>query len=360
MRITSEKMSNIATESGANIAVSSIEPFANEILESVVLKLGEIENIGQINRQNNSKAIFDDYLDLGLPTGPEPDVEFIFSGMDDFEIDGPFVHEQRRLEGGNLKLSENQVIVSKALAVRNGWEIGSLLTFQIENKGLIDIEIAGLYSTIEVSGRIDDLQIYGTTELINRIQGDNLYTFVQFYVINPGDIKMTRKKIEELVWSEGFYVNVNDFLYQRMVSPMYSLRVLLKTMLTITFFVTGIIISLLLSIWMRERRKETGLLISLGINKKSIMLQRFFETGTIFLLAFSGTLISIIFSNFAIQSSLLPINETEAGEITNLYLTVMDFVWTLVLGLLISVLAITISSLPLIKTHPKKILSTID
>lgn len=365
LRVTHEMMVNIAANSNAFISIFPNDFFSNEIEETTIEKIQAMENIQTVNRLNRMDVPLNDYFDMGPPIGEVFGVEFFFTGMDDLSLDGVFAHQTKRLEEGTLEVSGHQVVMDAGIVASQGWEIGTVLPFKLEEGDVIEVTIVGTYEIFDPNNRESGFRIYASPELVNEFQGDELYSQVQFFVRVPSEIEKTEEEIEQMIKDTDYAISVNDALYQRMSSSMKGVSSLMETLLMVTVGASGFIVSLLLSLWVRERRKEAGLLLSIGESKVSIMAQRLLEVFVIFMVSFVGLAFTNSLLITPLGNLIYGLGEVQGlanGQLENpeFYLTVLDLVQTLGIGSVIIFIAITISTIPLLKSHPKSILTSID
>lgn len=365
LRVTHEMMVNIAANSHANISIFPSDFFSNEIEETTIEKIQAMENIQTVNRLNRIDVPLNDYFDMGPVTGPVFGVEFFFAGMDDLSIDGVFAHQTKRLKEGTLEVSGHQVVMDAEVIASQGWEIGTVLPFKLDEGDVIEVTIAGTYEIFDPNNRESGFRIYASPELVNEFQGDELYSQVQFFVRVPSEIEKTEWELEQMIDDTNYVISVNDALYQRMSSSMKGVSSLMETLLMVTVVASGFIVSLLLSLWVRERGKEAGLLLSIGESKVSIMAQRLLEVFVIFIVSFVGLAFTNSLLIAPLGNLIYGLGEVQGlpnGQLENpeFYLTVLDLVQTLGIGSVIIFIAITISTIPLLRSHPKNILTSID
>ena len=107
-------------------------------------------------------------------------------------------------------------------------------------------------------------------------------------VSDPQD--MTRivadvKSLPGIDW-KGFTVEVDNETYENAAAPLAALNNLLVTLLTTIIVVSAIILALILTLWSKARIHEIGVFLSIGIKKSAIMGQHFIEALLIASLAF--------------------------------------------------------------------------
>ena len=100
------------------------------------------------------------------------------------------------------------------------------------------------------------------------------------------------KEISDVDW-KGFSVLTDNENYENAASSLKQLSELVSTILIVVLIVSITILSLILTMWARSRIHETGVLLSVGICKLSILGQYIAEVVIIAMLAFS---LSLFFS----------------------------------------------------------------
>ena len=103
-------------------------------------------------------------------------------------------------------------------------------------------------------------------------------------VFQFSDAKM--KEISDVDW-KGFSVLTDNENYENAASSLKQLSELVSTILIVVLIVSITILSLILTMWARSRIHETGVLLSVGICKLSILGQYIAEVLIIATLAFS-------------------------------------------------------------------------
>ena len=133
----------------------------------------------------------------------------------------------------------------------------------------------------------------------------------------------------------------------------------LKSSLMLVFtLVAGVTItSLLLCMWMRSRKREIAVFISMGKRKMDIFMQVFMETAAVFCLSVSGS--CVIGSGMAgIMKKLLM--EENTAVLLSVSLQARDIATMFFAGGCIAVIAVCISLLPILRANPKDILSKME
>lgn len=365
LRVTNEMIDNLAKNSNAKVSLIADDlNFSNSVPLDEVNRLKELDNIRQVNKINRLEVTINDYIELGFPE-PVFGFEVWLNGNDDLTLDGQFFTQTKRLIEGSLDLQGNEVVVPHTFAEMNDWVLGSVIPFANEAGEIVELVVAGTYRLSEETGRQDSFAMYTTAAVIDELQGHNSYSEVSFFVTNPAEINETKEEMESLIDNSDYLFNVSDALYRRMKSPLDSTRGIVNLMLMVTIVASTIIVSLLLSLWVRERRKETGLLLAVKETKLLIMGQRLLEIFMIFLVAFSLAVIILVvviphLGDMVFGMQDVQIYEGGLTQYPEFYLTFIDVIKSLGVGSITLLLSITISFISIIKSTPRSMLLTID
>ncbi len=148
---------------------------------------------------------------------------------------------------------------------------------------------------------------------------------------------------------------------------------------------SGLVLTLILFLWINGRRKEIGILLSIGVKKSKIFGQFLIEIllvsvfgfiGSFYLGKFAGkfvgkTVLSQVASSLGKSLSSDAKGQNIGGGadadgfnkmITELDVNVSpsDMKWVVIMGIAVIVIAVGIASYKLITKHPKELLSDID
>ena len=213
--------------------------------------------------------------------------------------------ELSRFTSGQLTLTEgrhimpgdkNKGLISKDLADKNSLKIGDVIQ---TDKG-VEIEIVGLFVPKEIEGINDQVTTYDKiqnliiSDLATRIANENSpatqgFNELTVSVDDPQNMENIITKVKEIkgVDWKGFAIMVDNEDYENAASSLEQLSELVSTILMIALIVSIAILSLILTMWARTRIHETGVLLSVGISKLSILGQYIAEVLLIAILAFS-------------------------------------------------------------------------
>lgn len=298
-----------------------------------------------------------------------------------------------------------KVLISEALADRNGLSVGDTLSVKMNDENMPDqlkknisshtLEVAGIYR-IDASQVADsanaaecDLEenfIFTDTACIREIYQEllgcddyDVYTDgASFFVENPKKLNEIVENLSELEgynWEEEYAVTRNNKTYEDSAGPLERLSGLVTMMVAVILVISVVMLSLILFLWIRERIYEIGVYLSVGIKKSGIIGQHMIENLMIALLAFflawgiswgvSGTVEKAIGNMFAAEAedSAYMAGTTEKTEDTSLVevrIGVIELAEILGIGFCIIILTTGISSVTVLRMRPKDIFSAMS
>ena len=297
---------------------------------------------------------------------------------------------------------DHAVLISTALAERNGLKLGDTITVQCcyDAGGYpnVSLKIVGIYkSTLDDGGftttstdkrnrLIIDHKAMQEIMMHDVIQYDN---GVEFFVDDPRDIDKIAAQIQklDLDWS-CFTLTVDNTAYEAVASSLTAMQNMVTGLIIGIVIVSIGILALILNMWIKQRTHETGILLSIGVSKIKIVAQYILETLMIAVIAFglsyfsSGAIAqgtsNLLFSQVAetqpIPEIETPDDGTEYLDITGQYIpydtsnmvasdsievhvTAEHLLWVYLLGMAVCTAAVALASLPVVKMKPKNILS---
>ena len=211
-------------------------------------------------------------------------------GFDDMEKDSPFSENVCRLVTGEFAKDENEIVINQHLAERNQIEIGDELYFISGNEDG-SARVTGFYLTgnerkqtenVLTINRIEN-QIY--TNLSFAVEmGAERYEKIIAYVNNPEQLSETADLIGNTL-GEGIGISTQDTMYQKMKFSIMQIERVTKLVFGLTVMTSIFVVGMLLCMWMRNRKVEIAVFISLGIPKLEVFLQMMTEIVCIYSLS---------------------------------------------------------------------------
>lgn len=191
---------------------------------------------------------------------------------------------------------ERKIIISEDLAKQNGLKIGDT----IRTSKNLELEIVGLFTPRELEDpndrvmTFDKIQNLIISDLASVVAYENSPSVQGFNELNvsvedPQDMESIIAKVKEMkdVDWKGFEITLNNESFENAASSLQQLSSLMSTILIVVLVVSVAVLSLILTMWARTRIHETGVLLSVGIRKLSILGQYIAEVLMIAILAFS-------------------------------------------------------------------------
>jgi len=327
----------------------------------------------------------------------------MITGVNDSSKEDKFVSGSYKLvEGEHLTNDDKyKILMHKDLAAKHGWKVGDKVklnsniydadnekgakeTVEVTIKGLFDghnksavtysqelyenTAITDIHTAAQLYGYTEDTAIYGDATFF--VAGDkNLDTVMQ----ELGSINGINWKMYSLIKSSSNYPAL-----EQSISGMYKMANLLFWG-SLSFSV--LLLALLLTLWINARRKEVGILLSIGLKQASILGQFITEAVMIAIPALisayflanytartiGNTVLANVTSDVAKQASKAAQASNLGGgaevdgfskTLSSLDISIQpsDFAIIFVLGLVLVVLVMALASSNLLFKQPKELL----
>lgn len=315
------------------------------------------------------------WLEQIKPTGHAiVDCQFYSYGCINSEYHSLFLSGALAMCGGETinKSIDNGIVISKEIADKHGLKVGD--TIQAVNNPLSDdktmeLKVVGLFEVVadktDERNNFNEASYYEYTnnafvseaamkELLENY-ADVGYASADFFVSDPEQLEMIIQqvqKISSINWN-NFIITANDKVYERISSSVSDTGTLIVTLIVVITVVSMVLIILILSMSIRGRKREIGVLLAVGITKPAILLQYILET---FLIAVAAFPLAYLLSQQA--AGILGKLFNEAAE--NVFVTPQHFILTTIVGGILLITAILISCIPVIQMKPKQILSQME
>ena len=234
-----------------------------------------------------------------------------------------------------------KVLISDTLAEKNQLVVGDIITAEIngyyvngnteEIYANIALEIVGIFhvNVNQIIGmytpEMDILDNYMYTdfktaeelfkvfheakELENAVDVSTLATFYINSELNVEGVIEKVKNIEDIPW-EYYTIKINDSIYQSALKPLQMISRITGFTMIFILVMCIVILLLILKIWIKSRKREIGILLSLGETKQKIILQILIEGILVLTIALLIAIVSSsIVSNRIGNNILTSINE---------------------------------------------------
>ena len=314
-------------------------------------------------------------------------------------LETDFVDEVLALAAGRhiTEADTNAVLISSEVAAVNGLSVGDKIVLSSSELGEADGEyidvwsgerketvvmIVGIYDILEADANVtatagrQENRIYASIDVLTQLAANepSVYTGeVGFYVTDPktlDEIVSKVQQIEEIDWKTHF-IRTNDFQYSKISDSLTSLGDLIKILLACVSIVSAAILTLILTLRIRGRIPEAGILLGAGIPKGEIIKQFLLEVlsvaATAFLFSYAasfgishnlGNHLLADFQPNLINAAALQNGMSDAVSIDS-YLTLGIGKTLLIYGcqLIVVVLSVLLSSASILKLKPREILT---
>lgn len=274
--------------------------------------------------------------------------------------------------------TENAIIVSEEYAKKNNLKIGDTVTVvndPMNDDPFVDVEVIGIFRVMgDSADKSDDKKIYDLAgyfvyndyvflsgDLADKLYvnyddvGSGQFNVVDFYIENPDNLDsiiQDVQNIKDINWN-NFYIYANDEVYQNASSSINNTSTLIIALMVIAIVVSVIIISMIIYMNTKGRRREIGILLSIGKSKAVVISQYILEIFIIAILSFAG---SYFFSDM-IAGGLGDM----FGKISeSVVITTEQFVTVSVIGMIILITIVILSCSSILKNKPREILSQLD
>ena len=380
-----------------------VEYVGTPITDRDIQKIMSIDGVKAYNGLGDGSVFAKDFSFIsGFSFGAGSDYSRLPS-VTDSEYFNFFTRKAFQLvEGRHIKEGDDHVVlISTAIAEKNALKLGDTITVQCcydsGNYPDVSLTIIGIYayeadnefnttSTDKRNRLIIDHK--AMQEIMQRdvIQYDN---GVDFYVDDPREMERIASQIKalDLDW-DSFTLTMDNSAYEAVASPLTAMQNLIVWLIVGCVAVSVGILVLILSMWIKQRRYETGILLSVGISKSRIILQYTIEVLMIAVVAFG---LSFFTSNFISQGASdlifhqvsesqpmpeieLPDDGTEYLDITGQYIpydtsnveslesvqvnvSPDHLLYIYIFGILLIAFSVSAASISVIQMKPKKILS---
>lgn len=216
--------------------------------------------------------------------------------------------DSTQFTGGELQLDQGRhisekdtftALISRDLAEKNNLAVGDTLSIKNKAGETFNIEIIGLFSQKQLERFNEQVTTYDKIQnqifldlksMIAIENSDAITGFLDVTVTVDEPENIDRviedvKKIPGIDWS-GYPITVDNAVYDSAAAALTQMSGLVTTFLLIILIVGAVVLSLILTLWARGRVHETGILLSIGISKISILGQYIAEVLIIAVAAF--------------------------------------------------------------------------
>lgn len=348
-------------------AVLEVKGSNQFITENEVSKIRDMDGVISVNRMADSAVYPVNFNPItNSDSEEENNRKVILLSYDEMERDSAFSDLRYRLMKGDMitEGSGKGAVINFALADANGLEIGDEIEVGTETGSVISVKIIGVFVAGSERNQMDTLpavnrmenQIFVDNESYTGLFDNVGYRKIAVYTKKPDRIDALVQELEDYL-GDRVDITTADILYRQLEVPLNRIVRVMKLMLIFTLAAGVTITSLLLCMWMRSRKREIAVFISMGKRKMDIFRQVFMETAVVFWLSVFGA--CVIGSGMAeIMKKLLM--EENTAVLLSVSLQARDIATMFFAGGCIAVIAVCVSLLPILRANPKDILSKME
>ena len=348
-------------------AVLEVKGSDRFITENEVGEIRDMDGVISVNRMADSAVYPVNFNPItNSDSEEENNWKVTLLSYDELERDSAFSDFRYRLMKGDMitEGSGKGAVINFALADANGLEIGDEMEVGTETGSVINVKIIGVFvagsernqmDTLPAVNRIEN-QIFIDNESYTGLFDNAGYRKIAVYTKKPDQIDVLVQELKDFLGSR-VEITTADILYRQLEVPLNRIVRVMKLMLVFTLAAGVTITSILLCMWMRSRKREIAVFISMGKKKTDILMQVFMETAAVFCLSVFGA--CVIGSGMAgIMKELLM--EENTAVLLSVSLQAGDIATMFFAGGCIAVIAVCISLLPILRANPKDILSKME
>lgn len=347
--------------------VIEVKEGSQVITENEIRTIRDLDGVMFVNRLTSNAVDPANFNPITKSdSGKENNCKVTLLSCDDLERDSAFSDLRYRLMKGNMITEDSQkgAVINYVLGDANGLEIGDEIKVKIETGGVISVKIIGVFIAGSERSQMDTLPAVNRIE--NQIFIDNQsrmgvfdnvgYHKIAVYTKNPDQMDVLVRQLEEFLGNR-VEITTSDMLYRQLEVPLNRIVRVMKLMLIFTLAAGVTITSLLLCMWMRSRKKEIAVFISMGKRKTDIFMQVFMETAVVFCLSLFG---ACVIGNAMAGTMKKLLMEENAAVPLSVSLQARDMATMFFAGGCVAVVAVCISLLPILRTNPKDVLSKME
>lgn len=298
----------------------------------------------------------------------------------DSSLSKAFFNEEYRLIEGNHITPEdkNKVLISKELAQANQLSIGNKISlthagFGNENSFLATVEIKGIYeiknntdSGLNPTAKKPENILFSDSQLLFDSDKPQIYNGeVSFFISDPlllDEITREVSRIASIDW-KNHIIEKNDFKFSKIAEQLETIQKIVSALIGIVSVLGIVLLTLIMTLRIRGRTREAGILLSIGNDKKGIIGQFVLETLILLLIGFILSVIlfmpvSAVLNDFLFDSMIHTASNMESVNQHNyLQLECLKAVMLLLIEICTTTLTVIVSSTTVLSLKPKEILT---
>ena len=287
------------------------------------------------------------------------------------------------IKGRHIKNNDRgKILIHKELAEKNNLNINDKIKLELidynnnEKKMEYEFEIIGIFSgkkqekytglSSDFSENMVFIDYESSQKALNKPENNKIVNKLEIYSDSSENTKVALNKIKEIKidWSQ-LKVSSDNHIFEETLESIDGIEHIINIM-TYSIMIGGItVLSLILILWLRERIREIGILLSIGVSKIKIVTQfilelLFISLPSLVLSLFTGNVILNIIVDGFMNSDDSTITVDSLLKNNNLVSNFITFLESYGILIGIIVLSVIIASLMILIKKPKEILSKIS
>ena len=340
------------------------------VTDEIVKAVEKIKGVSGINSENE-RGFWGSGVDFDyIPGQYNMDANVPNTGVIDSEKCSAFQKGKFTLEKGRhiRKDDKGVIILSEEVAKRNNLSVGDKITlFNLDSNSEVKLKIIGIYSGAGGTGG-DALLASDVPENAGFVDMNTMrenfgreldgYPTVNIYVDDPAEIEKVCEEIKALPEIKGktLKAEISNEDYESISNPLESMQNMISSVVKGILVVSLLILSLLLFLWTRSRKREVGILLAVGKSKGNIMGQLLTENYLVTVLGFiTSYFLTMLIADKVCKFLVLGMSEGVDPLTVTIAASQMLLVYGA--GILIITCCVAIASYTVIRLKPRDILS---
>lgn len=243
----------------------------------------------------------------GSGSGPNPEIDMntslMIEGVRKTALQESFKNGKSKIIDGKpiteKMQDQNVTLMEKRLAEQNNLKVGDKVKIQSEDKKeTLELEIIGIYKTDEqpmgptpppMMNPANKLYMPHST--LKKLETGEGSIQVVYFLNDPEYIDAFKKEAKKSDIDFNYYkLDAHDSLYKQMIGPIENIASTSQIIIYMVSIAGAIILGLIIMLSIKARRKEMGILLSIGEKKWKLMAQFVVEVVCIAILAFGLSL----------------------------------------------------------------------
>ncbi len=205
----------------------------------------------------------------------------IFTGNDNILGDENFVSGSRKIIDGKAFETDNECIISQQLAELNGLSVGDTITVSsLTGDSQLTLTISGIFEDNTMLGNSFSLRNYNNEIITNFNTAYNSELFkaangsvnAEYFLKDPDDLETFAAELTEKGLPKYYKVATDEQGYQQVVGPVEGLAKVTNTFLVVVLILGSVILIMLSTLAIRERKYEIGVLRAMGMKKGKVAM----------------------------------------------------------------------------------------